>query len=272
MLLPRVLTSLVGIPAVLFLVYLGGLPFLAFVLALTVLSSREYVLMLWAGGRGIQRWNTVLGALLLACAVAFSGPVLSRSQAPGGGLSSLALSLVFAGIFLREVLRREHSLDRAALSMMGVLFIGWPLGHLSLLRELPGAGRAWTLLLFAAVWAADSAAYFVGSAFGRRRMAPVLSPKKSWEGALAGTAAAVLTLWLGGRGMIGAGPAACLGLITGVVSQLSDVAQSMVKRSCGVKDSSGLLPGHGGVFDRMDSFLLLSPVFYYFVVLLGKNS
>ncbi|MFA6028827.1 MAG: phosphatidate cytidylyltransferase [Elusimicrobiota bacterium] len=275
MLLPRLLTAVVGIPLVLGLVHLGSLPFLLFVAALAALAAREYATMLWASGRGVQTWTTAAGAAVLALAVGLSGPALPRAQAPGVGLSSFALSALFVFVMLRELLRREHSLDRAGLTLLGILMVGWPFGHLVLLRELPPHGEAWTFLLFAGVWATDTAAYAAGAAMGRHRLAPILSPKKSWEGAVAGFAACTLVVWGLSRwtpDMMPAWGAVLLGAMTGIVAQFSDAAQSLVKRACGAKDSSALLPGHGGIFDRMDSFLLLAPLFYYFVVLLGKNS
>ncbi|MEI8191486.1 MAG: phosphatidate cytidylyltransferase [candidate division NC10 bacterium] len=273
MLLPRLATALVGIPLVLWMIHLGGLPFLLFTAALAFLACREYALMLRAGGRGVQSWITTAGGGLLAIAVGLSGPVSTKSPAPGVGLNHFAVTILILVCLLREVMRREHSLDRAALSLMGALFIGWPLGHLALLRELPPSGETLTALLFAAVWMTDTAAYAAGKAFGRSRMAPVISPKKSWEGAAAGLIAAVLTLWLGRKLFLAdsltPGLALALGLLVGTLGQASDIAQSLVKRASGVKDSSSLLPGHGGIFDRMDSFLLLAPAFYYAIVLFG---
>jgi len=273
MLLPRVVTASLGIPLILYLIHLGGIPFLLFVSVLAILAAREYALMLWIGGRGVQGWLTTGGAGALALAVGLSGPVTAKAPAPGVGLNHLAITALLLACLLREVLRREHSLDRAALSVMGAHFIGWPLGHLALLRELPSTGEALTYLLFAGVWMADSAAYAAGKALGRRRMAPVLSPKKTWEGALAGLLAAALTIWLGQRIFLpeAFSPrlALALGVLVGLLGQASDVAQSLVKRASGVKDSSSLLPGHGGIFDRMDSFLLLAPAFYYGIVLFG---
>ncbi|MBI5242439.1 MAG: phosphatidate cytidylyltransferase [Elusimicrobia bacterium] len=276
MLLPRIGTAVAAVPLVLYLIHLGGFPFLAFTALLSALACREYALILRIGGRGVQPWVTTAGGALIALAVGLSGPVSTKAPAPGVGLNHLAVTALVLAALLREVLRREHSLDRAALSVLGPLFIGWPLGHLVLLRELPVHGEVFCLLLFAGVWMTDIAAWAAGTALGRRKMAPVLSPKKSWEGAAAGLAAAILTLWLGRwlflRETLGPGLALALGLLVGTLGQASDATESLVKRASGVKDSSGLLPGHGGVFDRMDSFFLLAPAFYYAIVLLGGNS
>ncbi len=271
MLLPRILTAVVGIPLILWLVHRGGPPFAAFTAALAVLALREYALMLKAGGRLVQEHLAVAGGGFVALAVAFSGPT-ALAAVPGVGLSHLAVTLVTAAALGREMLRKEHSLDRAALTVLGALFIGWPLGHIALLRESP-SGEKLTFLLFISVWVTDSLAYIVGNLAGRRKLAPVLSPKKSWEGALGGFAGALAVLWAAKtywlQDILGPGLALGLGVLVGVVGQSSDIAQSLVKRACGVKDSAALLPGHGGIFDRMDSFLLLTPLFYYAVALFG---
>lgn len=271
MLLPRVLTALAGIPAFLYLIRLGGPPYLVLVCSSAVLALYEYALVLWSGGRGIQRFWTVVGGFLVCAAVALDGA--GKASAAGIGLVHLTLSLVLAVALLSELLRREHSLDRAALTVFGVLFIGWTLGHLVLIRDLVPNGESFTYLLFLAVWTADTAAYFSGKALGKRRLAEVISPKKTWEGAAGGLLGALAVFWLARKFFLpelySAKAALGLGLLVGILGQSSDIAQSLVKRASGAKDSSHLLPGHGGVFDRMDSFLLLAPVYYYVLLACG---
>ncbi|MFH1725772.1 MAG: phosphatidate cytidylyltransferase [Elusimicrobiota bacterium] len=268
MLLPRVLTIALGIPLALYVIGMGGAPYLVLVIGLTALALHEYALVLWIGGRGIQRVWTVAGGVLVALSVA-----LSARPFPGEGFVPLAITTVVLGALLRELFRREHSLDRAALTVFGALAIGWTLGHLALLRELHPNGKAFTLLLFAAVWATDTFAYCVGMALGRHKLAPTVSPKKTWEGAAAGVAGALAAVWLARSWFLSEtlGPATALGLglLIGVGGQVSDLSQSLVKRASGAKDSAALLPGHGGVFDRMDSFLILAPLFYYVVLVCG---
>lgn len=268
MLLPRVLTAAVGIPLLLYLIHLGNLPYLALVVGISALCCYEYGLVLWLGGRGVQRTLTTLGGGLLALAVGLSVDARSPQET---GLLHLALTGVLASALLRELLRREHSLDRAALTVFGAVYIGWTLGHLVLIRRLSPGGEALSAALFVSVWATDCFAYVAGKTLGRSKLAPVISPHKTWEGAAAGVLGAVLTFHLARRsfaaGLFSAPGALALGVLVGVVGQLSDLGQSLVKRASGVKDSSSLLPGHGGVFDRMDSFFLLAPLFYYALVL-----
>lgn len=269
MLLPRVLTALVGIPFLLYVIHVGSLPFVAFVTAVATLALYEYALLLWLGGRGIQRVTCVVGGGLLALTVALGSPGPGRAMQ--GGLAGLVITALVLASILREMLRKEHSLDRAALTVFGALFVGWTLAHLALIRDLRPHGEGLTFLLFITIWIMDSVAYFVGRSFGRHKLAPAISPGKTWEGAAAGFVAGVAAVlvarrfWLADALPLPA--AATLGVLLGVVAQASDLAESVVKRAVGAKDSSNLLPGHGGVLDRFDSFLLAAPMMYYVLIL-----
>ena len=259
MLLPRVLTALVGIPLMLYLVNAGGMAYGLFVTGICALCCYEYALMLRLGGRPVQFVLTVaLGAALAACA-ALGGP----------------LPLVLAGgaalVVLLEMFSKEHSLDRVALTLFGALFAGWMPAHLALIRDLRPHGEAFAFLTFSAVWAMDTAAYAAGRGFGRHALAPTLSPKKTWEGAAAGFAAAIAVCLAFQKFKLyeSVSPlqAVVIGVIIGSMGQLSDLAESMVKRDVGAKDSGALLPGHGGVFDRFDSYILCAPAVYYALTL-----
>ncbi len=259
MLLPRVLTALVGIPLLLLLIHWGGLTFAGFTVAVSALALYEYGLILSLGQRPAQRVVAVLAGASLALCLALEGPV------------SLAVAFWTAVILLRELFGREHSLDRVALTMFGAVVLGWMPAHLALIRDLRPHGERLTFMLFAAVWAMDTAAYAVGKTVGRRKLALVVSPKKTWEGAAAGFAAAVgvvLAFRAGCPEMLSLRRAALLGGVIGFAGQLSDLAESMIKRAVGAKDSGALLPGHGGVMDRFDSFILSAPAMYYCLVLL----
>jgi phosphatidate cytidylyltransferase len=255
MLLPRVLTALVGIPILLWLVHSGGYAFGLFVAGICLLCCYEYALILRLGGRPVQAVPVVLvGGALAACA-ALGGPL------------PLALAAGIVLVALTELFSKTHSMDRAALTLFGALFAGWMPAHLALIRDLRPHGEAFVLLLFLTVWATDSAGYFGGRAFGKNALASEVSPKKTWEGAGAGMLAAVATALLVQRFALRDAltplAAAGLGAGIGVVGQLSDLAESMIKRDAGVKDSGALLPGHGGVFDRFDSYILAAPALYY---------
>ena len=255
MLLPRVLTAIVGIPLLLYLVHAGGVAFSIFIIGVAALCCYEYALVLRLGGRPVQFVSTVVvGAALAACA-ALGGPL------------GLVLTAGVALIALVEMFSSVHSLDRAALTMFGAVFAGWMPAHLALIRELRPHGEAFLAMTFVTVWCMDTAAYAVGRSIGKHPLAEILSPKKTWEGAIGGFLAALAVCVLFSRFVLKeALPlpwALLIGAVIGVTGQLSDLAESMVKRDAGIKDSGALLPGHGGVFDRFDSFILCAPAVYY---------
>lgn len=154
----------------------------------------------------------------------------------------------------------------------GILYIGWLLGHLVALRDISD-GRNWVFLTLFATFASDTAAFFTGRALGKHKLAPDVSPAKTWEGATAGAIGAILVSLL----FVLPTPfklpllpwqAAALGLLISVFGQLGDLAESLFKRNMGVKDSGNFLPGHGGLLDRLDSIIFAGVAVFYFVVLL----
>lgn len=255
MLLPRVLTAIVGIPLLLYLIHAGGIAFSVFIVGVAALCCYEYALVLRLGGRPVQFLPTVfVGAALAACA-ALGGPL---GLVLTGGVALIALVEMFSPV---------HSMDRAALTLFGAAFAGWMPAHLALIRDMRPHGEAFLAMTFVTVWCMDTAAYAVGKSIGKHPLASVLSPKKTWEGAVGGFAAALLVCALFSRFVLKDALtlpwALVLGAVIGVTGQVSDLAESMVKRDAGIKDSGALLPGHGGVFDRFDSFILCAPAVYY---------
>jgi phosphatidate cytidylyltransferase len=162
----------------------------------------------------------------------------------------------------------EEMLDAVMTTFFPLLFIGLPFAFVVGLRVIPGEnGPDLLLLAMVCVTLSDAGAYYVGSAFGTHRMAPVVSPKKSWEGAAGGVlgslaGALVAHVWFFQR--LPLWHAMALGILLCAAGISGDLAESMLKRAVGVKDSSALLPGHGGVLDRIDSLLVAAPVLYYY--------
>ena len=254
MLLPRVLTAVVGVPLLLFLIHWGGLSFDVFVAALAALCLYEYGVIVTLGGKGVHRLLTA------AC-----GAGLALCQALGGPLEP-ALAAVVAFVLLRELFAAQHDLERAALTLFGAIVLGWMPAHLASLRDLRPYGEKLTFMLFVSVWVCDTVAYFAGRTAGRRKLAPVVSPKKTWEGfvaGFAGAAAVIAAFRLATPGLMSWPRAVAAIVAVGLVGQLSDLCESMIKRAVGAKDSGALLPGHGGVMDRFDSYILAAPALYY---------
>lgn len=165
----------------------------------------------------------------------------------------------------------DQLIFRLGWQVLGLLYLPLLLGHLVLLRQLPD-GRGWVFLVLFAVMACDSMAYFTGVSFGKHKLYPAVSPKKSIEGGLGGLVGACLGVWLAAALFLPAfqiGHVILVGLLLGVAGQVGDLFESLLKRACGVKDSGGIFPGHGGILDRLDSLLFAFPLAYYLAILIS---
>jgi phosphatidate cytidylyltransferase len=179
-------------------------------------------------------------------------------------LSPIAAVVVGVGWLAIEVLYEFRRIDEAAADLVAPLYIGLPLGMLMAIHLL-GGWRA-TLLLIGTIIVSDSAQYYTGRAFGKRPLAPAISPKKTVEGAVGGVVFGILFVIVAGAFALPASSIALRGLLGAtvvVLGILGDLFESRLKRVAGVKDSSALIPGHGGIFDRIDALLFAIPAFYY---------
>ncbi|MDP2932111.1 MAG: phosphatidate cytidylyltransferase [Chloroflexota bacterium] len=164
--------------------------------------------------------------------------------------------------------QKEQAFARWAWTVAGLLYIGWLLSYMVSLRGLE-AGRSWAFLGLFTTFAADTAAYFVGRAWGKHRLAPLVSPNKTWEGAVAGVLGSIIAALILVRLVnlpLSYGQAVFLGLLASIFGQFGDLAKSLFKRNMGVKDSGKLVPGHGGALDRLDSVLFAGVVVYYYAL------
>ena len=273
MLLPRILTTLVGIPLVIAAIYYGGIFYMAFVAAITLLCLYEYGVILFTAKKPVNRISLIVfGFLMMVGATVGTLPIVEGSAAVY--LPNFFIAITLFGIFFVEILSPKRSLERVANTFLGVMLIPWALVHLVSLRELGPYGEYFTYILFFTIWIADIFAYFIGTWLGKHRLNTAVSPKKSWEGAIAalvfGTITALFFWDLFIPTYITLNQALILGILISVLSQISDLAESLIKRSTGVKDSSNILPGHGGIFDRFDGFILTAPVIYYVVLYIIK--
>jgi phosphatidate cytidylyltransferase len=188
-------------------------------------------------------------------------------------ISAVGISLIML-VFLPK---KEGLFSQWAWTLGGILYVGWLLSYLVALRLEPGtmafpnAGRDFVFLALLATFGSDTAAYFVGKAWGRHKLAPSISPGKTREGAAAGVIGAIIisilfTLEVPLQLPLSWWQAILLGLAISVLGQLGDLAESLLKRNCGVKDSGSLMPGHGGLLDRMDSVLFAGVVVYLWYI------
>jgi len=190
----------------------------------------------------------------------------------------LAAAVVFPLIWLLFRHRRKTTFIDWAWTLAGTLYMGWMLSHYVALRGLE-QGEGWVLLALLSTFACDAAAFFVGRARGRHLLAPTISPGKTWEGAIGGfiaAAAAALVLYiildrLGLSLPLGYAWAILLGCLIGFFAQLGDLAESLLKRSAGVKDSGGLLPGHGGILDSIYSLIFTVVIVYYYALSINEG-
>jgi len=283
MVLPRILTAIVLIPLVLAAVWFGSLPYFIFILGISVLCLWEFCVMAEQGGYPNQLIMSLMGGIALLLALFIDGiPLwgpLHKAPSP-----FFVFILWFFLLFVREFFSRDKGLSflRISISLTGVVLCSLLLGHLLLLRDLRlVAGEGFRLIgrdivyfLFFVVWSLDVSAWGIGRSFGRFRMAPRMSPNKTWEGAIGGTLVACLVGWFLReaflRDAFGAVESVIYAFIIAVSAQVSDVIESLAKRSFGVKNSSELLPGHGGLLDRFDSFIFSAPFFYYILLATGR--
>jgi phosphatidate cytidylyltransferase len=272
----RVVTAAVLIPVVLLLIFWAPLWLVMLAAAIVAeLALWEYLNLADAMGAKTPRTAVAAAvALLFVC-------IFRRPDFVGPLLGALSLAL-FALCAFRAPMNRV--LPDAAYSVFGLLYIGVPLTTLPLLSEQEN-GPSLLIFLFFVVWAGDIAALYVGRAWGRRKLAPAISPGKTWEGAVASVAGSVLVALLllelaealsrGNFGKLSSlmsypgSMAGWLGLavLLNVAAQVGDLVESAIKRGAGVKDSGAILPGHGGVLDRIDALLVASPVLWYALLL-----
>ncbi len=291
--LTRVLTALVLIPIVLALILRAPVPVLAVVAAVVaLLTIHEFLKLTESYSVKPMRLPTYVftGLFFLALAISASGqaPLLST----GTFLVTLGFAAAIVPFVALTIAMRCQDLSSgypaAAASVFAFAYIAFPLEMLVQIRQ-QAAGAIYLLYLLLVVWAGDIFAYFVGKAIGRHLMAPRVSPKKTWEGAAASMAgslavgyvifhyaqllsATLLRLGMIERrdGMFGLEqpsmvPIIVLTIVLNVAAQLGDLVESLIKRGAGVKDSGAILPGHGGMFDRIDALLFAAPVLWFYL-------
>jgi phosphatidate cytidylyltransferase len=275
-LIQRLVSAAVLLPLVVLIVWLGGLWVDAVVVAATLLILNELYQIFEHTGQRPRTIGYICATLLIAAA-----SLRTRVSFDFTGLALLTTIIApLVGEFPRR--QREGSLLSWTLTTSGAIYIGWTMAHFVLLRQLNSplhggplamlrldAGAAWIMFGLLITFAGDTMAYIVGRALGRHRMAPYISPKKSWEGALGGLVGAMvcgmLLVPLLGLPISVAG-GALLGGVGSAAGQAGDLAESLIKRQVGVKDSGRLIPGHGGILDRADSLLFTIPTLYYVVI------
>lgn len=267
----RVASGVAFVPILLLLAWVGGVPFLLFVVLQTVLGLVEFYRMVRAKG---HEPDAPLGHLAAVMLLVFS----YRPATPHAAFLATASLLLLLAWGLRRA-EKGGVLESLSTTAFGVLYVGWLSSHFVLLRELPwrvgldyADGAKLVLYAFFVTWSCDTGAYTVGRLFGRRRLWEKVSPKKTVEGAIGGFVFAVLGAWggslwfmhsAGGSSWLRPWEAIAIGALVGVCGQVGDLVESLLKRDAASGDSSDLIPGHGGVLDRFDSLYFGAPIVYY---------
>jgi phosphatidate cytidylyltransferase len=252
----RIVIAAAGIPLVLWLVYLGGWPMFGLAAVGALIALHELYWM-------TRTLRPVVLAGYLGALAALLGATLGGAEWALAGLMS---TLLFA-----FVIKGGLSTVSVSVTVLGVAWIGLGLAHALLLRDIDEHGVLAVYTVLLAVWAGDAAAYFIGRLVGRHKLAPTVSPGKSWEGLIAGTVATVAVTFIAvyEQSFLTIPESLVLGVVIAIVAPLGDLFESALKRDAGVKDSGRLLAGHGGVLDRIDALLFAWVAAYYVVVAFG---
>ncbi|HZS24484.1 MAG TPA: CDP-archaeol synthase [Gaiellaceae bacterium] len=261
----RVAVAVVGLPVVLGLVWAGG--------------WWLFALLAVAGAVAVHEFVTMARPLRPLAPAAYAGTLLALLGAERGGLTWLLGGFLtcFVVAFALNVVSRTRAPATAAIgsTILGAAWIGFGLGHLLLLRRMHTEPRLIAFTLLLTVFAADTFAYFAGRLFGRRRLAPTLSPGKTWEGFVVGSAVGVfvafVALYNDRHHYLRIWEALVLGVVVVLAAVAGDLFESMLKRDMQVKDTGRLLGGHGGVLDRLDALLFAAPAAFYLVIAFGYS-
>ena len=276
----RWLTALIAIPIVLLFVWFGGWwAFTATALVAIIITYELHNMMLHSGYRPLIPVSLGLSVLLLLAAMFPPQQLLILEIGFGA-----ALLISFPWLFFRKKL--DGAVVDWSLTLALAMYIGFPLSYFLLLRGYDASvwrgfssgmwvylprGVWWLLMVLLGVWGFDAAAFFTGRAFGRHKLAPRISPGKTWEGVFGGFVLSIVAGLLLTVQPLGV-PwylAIVLGILVGIAAVLGDLAESLIKRQTHVKDSGQFMPGHGGLLDRVDSLLFAVIVVYFFALLVG---
>lgn len=254
----RIISALVGASLIILAVWHAGPPLLLFTGIIVFLGLREMTEILSRLGIKPSFWLAQAGGLIL-----LGGAFLYQGGYPGPTITII----LFLNLIAIVTFYPRYSLLDIAGTLMGTLYVGL-FCYFYLIRTLPD-GWIWLIFMLSCTWASDIFAFVVGKAFGRKHLAPVISPKKTLEGSAGGLLGSVATAYLFALiyPFLPLSKLLFLGFVLGIAAGVGDLLESAFKRQAGVKDSSSLIPGHGGILDRFDSALFTAPLVYYYVLL-----
>ncbi|HEV8341658.1 MAG TPA: phosphatidate cytidylyltransferase [Candidatus Binatia bacterium] len=260
--IPRTITALIGIPVLIAIIsWARPWQFALVIFLLTLKALHEYFSLVFPEDWGHRAFGIILGALV-SC-----GIVIPAFREASLGLAGLVAVIFAVYLFSGPNLRGRY--PRLGWTLLGALYVGYLIPHFSLLYNLP-SGSDWIFWLLSVIMIGDSAAYFIGSSFGKRKLSPRISPGKTVEGAWASMAASLCAGVVAGMFLLphlAWQELLLLALVLNVVGQAGDLFESWIKRSFSVKDSGAILPGHGGLLDRIDSLIFPVALTTYYIKL-----
>ena len=264
----KVWTAIIIIPPVVLLIALGPpVVFTLMVVIATFFGLREFYNLALPHSKKIERLIGISLGIILSLIITYGD---AKVVSPFVVLLLLILSL----LFMATSKNLSSTISNIGITFFGIFYVGFLLSHVSLIRNMED-GRLWALFLMVTVWAGDIFALFSGSLFGKHKLYPKISPNKTYEGlagAIVGSIIVALAFTLLFTPGFAKGPCILLAFGMGILGQIGDFTESMLKRSAQVKDSGSLIPGHGGMLDRLDSFLFSAPFLHYSLLYLLKET
>jgi len=264
----KVWTGFLIVPPVIFLITVSPpVVLILMVLAATFFGLREFYNLALPHSKGIEQLIGIGLALILS---------IITSHGEAKVLSPFFVLLLFflSILFMATAQNLSSTISKMGITLFGIFYIGFLLSYVSRIRNMAD-GKLWVLFLIATVWAGDISALFSGSFLGRHKLYPKISPNKTFEGlggAIIGSVIVALVFTYLFIPSLGSGACILLGIGLGIFGQFGDFTESMLKRSAQVKDSGSLIPGHGGMLDRLDSFLFSAPFLHYSLLYLLKET
>ena len=261
----RIISSIVSLPILLAIIYFGT-PFHFFLLLefAIFIGLYEFYRMIEKGGLGCYKWAGIILGILLSAAI-FKGAYINLV------IAASVIILFIIRIF--EGNTSDNTFSYVSNTIFGIVYVSFLMSYLGVIRASGDNGRELIFFVLLITWMGDTTAYYGGKGFGKHKLAPAISPKKTVEGAIIGligsiVGAIIAKSWFLDISILNAIAA---GILIGVFGQFGDLSESIIKRNLQVKDSGGIIPGHGGILDRVDSLLFSAPVFYYYYSFIVNN-
>ena len=263
MLRTRLLTALIALPVIIFFIWKGGIIFAGFIIAIILGALFEFYTLFKI------KFKINLFRTLGIIGIVFGAVLGLIGRCPSDAIYNACLTItILVGISLQLIDKDPgEALISGSLAIFGLIYTAWLFSHFIILRQLP-LGMSYVFSVVAITWFGNTAAYFVGSQWGKKKLLPRITPHKTVEGAVAEIVTAIvisiLCRW-GFNNDLSVKHSVILGLMVGLFSLMGDLTESMLKRAAQVKDAGAIIPGHGGILDRIDSLLFTAPAYYYYL-------